>query len=64
MRQNLARKHGDTGRDIDEELKFARKLMDDRHLSPFEHVAMALGESVPVSNFVGWVQFRSMIAKH
>lgn len=56
------RKQGDTGRDIDEELKFAWKLMSDRHLSPFEHVAMALGESVPASNFVGWVQFRSMIA--
>jgi thymidylate synthase ThyX len=35
---------------------------DPGHFSPFEHVAMALGEPVRIGNFVGWHQYRKNFA--
>lgn len=46
------------GFDIQKDLDLAEKLMTSGHLSPFEHVAVALPERVMCGNFVGWLQHR------
>ena len=49
--------------DIAADLKRAAMLMNavPAHLSPFEHVAMALDKSTPSANFIGWLQYRKQL---
>jgi hypothetical protein len=37
------------------------RLMDDKHLSPFEHVATPAGDEAFHANFRGWVQMRKEV---
>ena len=49
--------------DIDADLKRASMLINavPAHLSPFEHIAMALDKSTPSANFIGWLQYRKQL---
>lgn len=49
--------------DIGADLKRASMLMNavPAHLSPFEHVAMALDKPTPSANFIGWIQYRKQL---
>lgn len=51
----------DGKRDPAKDLDLARRLLIDRHLSPFEHVAEAATQLRPYANFVGWEQLRTKI---
>lgn len=53
----------DGKRDPAEDVALGRKLLEHRppHLSPFEHVAMALDSEEPCGNFHGWRQMRKDI---
>ena len=44
--------------DFQKDFDLHDKLLESGHLSPFEHCAKALPESIPVGNFVGWKQYR------
>ncbi len=46
--------------DITSDLDLADKLSSSGHMSPFEHVAVALPQHVMCGNFVGWLQYRKM----
>ena len=48
-------------RDIDKDLKLCDMLEADRHMSPFEHAAMALYTDERVANFSGFRSYRSML---
>lgn len=48
----------------EEDIALYDKLLDSRHMSPFEHQAMFAGDAVRSNNFVGWYQYRSMIGKN
>jgi hypothetical protein len=59
-------------RDPQADIELSKKLMDNGHMSPFEHVARPVTEHDVVSwgvnagkpyfgNFCGWVQFRKEI---
>ena len=51
--------------DIDKDLALARRLLESRHLSPFEHQGIADPEHLRQcehANFTGWAQFRQMVA--
>lgn len=45
----------------DESVEFALKLAQDRHWSPFEHVARAQPAARTFRNFVGWMQLREAL---
>ena len=47
-------------RDITEDVKLCDRLLESRHLSPFEHVAQP-AESQFYGNFFGWKQYRKEI---
>jgi len=51
----------DGKRDIEKDLKLADMLEKDRHMSPFEHSAMALPDGERVANFSGFRSYRSML---
>lgn len=46
---------------VTEDVKLYGRLLSDRHLSPFEHVAMALSTNARCGNFVGFLQLRKQI---
>ena len=54
----------DGKRDLREDIKLHNRLIsgikngDPLHMSPFEHVAKALGEPTRIGNFEGWKQYR------
>lgn len=52
--------HDGTAPDIDKDLALAKRLLDSRHMSPFEHQAHAT-PGHPSRNFNGWTQHRAMI---
>jgi len=49
--------------DIEADLKRAAMLLSavPQHRSPFEHVAVALPDSTPSANFIGWQQYRKQL---
>jgi thymidylate synthase ThyX len=51
-------KHGTDKIDLKADMELAQRLLSSRHLSPFEHMAEALGERRFVGNFWGWTQYR------
>lgn len=57
--------HDGTNPDIGKDLTLAKRLLESKHMSPFEHQAQAWDEkyhlAVEISNFVGWTQHRKMI---
>lgn len=48
--------------DPNKDLELAKKLLKDKHLSPFEHVAFAQQESGYYANFKDWKQLRHSLA--
>lgn len=57
--------HDGTAPDIDKDLALARRLLDSKHMSPFEHQAIADPENWnrhQHANFRGWRQHRHMVA--
>lgn len=52
--------HDGTAPDIDKDLALAKRLLDSRHMSPFEHQSHAT-PGHPGRNFNGWTQHRAMI---
>lgn len=52
--------HDGSTPDIDKDLALAKRLMDSRHMSPFEHQAHARPDK-DSNNFRGWVQHRAMV---
>lgn len=52
--------HDGTAPDIDKDLALAKRLLDSRHMSPFEHQAHAT-PGHRSRNFIGWMQHRAMI---
>lgn len=48
----------DGKRDIEADLKLFQRLQENKHWSPFEHVAVALSCSERSGNFFGWKQYR------
>ncbi len=51
----------DGKRDVEKDIELCERLRTDRHLSPFEHVAMAAADTGFHANFRGWVQMRAEI---
>jgi thymidylate synthase ThyX len=51
----------DGKRDPAADLDLCERLIDNHHMSPLEHPAMALATSERVANFRGWVQLRRLI---
>ena len=51
----------DGKRNVGADLDLFTRLKQDRHLSPFEHVAMPSGDTAFHANFRGWVQMRKEI---
>lgn len=45
-------------REIEKDLELYERLKHDRHLSPFEHVAMPASDGAFHANFRGWIQMR------
>ena len=57
--------HDGTAPDIEKDLALARRLLDSKHMSPFEHQAIADPENWnrhQHANFRGWRQHRHMVA--
>lgn len=48
-------------RDVQKDLALCERLRADRHLSPFEHVAVASADTEFHANFRGWMQMRREI---
>lgn len=49
-------------RDVEEDINLARRLLEDFHMSPFEHQARPVGDNeIPRGNFVGWMQQRHIL---
>jgi thymidylate synthase ThyX len=46
-------------RDVEKDVQLFARLKDDRHLSPFEHVATPSGDASFHANFRGWKQMRA-----
>lgn len=55
--------HDGTQPDIEKDLALARRLLESKHMSPFEHQARVTGEDGTAlwGNLNGWDQFRKMI---
>jgi len=52
--------HDGSAPDIDKDLALAKRLLDSRHMSPFEHQAHAR-PGKDSNNFRGWAQHRAMV---
>jgi thymidylate synthase ThyX len=52
---------GDGERNIEKDVMLGLRLWQDRHMSPFEHVAMSMASREHVANFRGWIQLRSFL---
>ena len=52
--------HDGTAPDIEKDLALAKRLLDSRHMSPFEHQAYAAPERYN-RNFTGWLQHRAIV---
>lgn len=52
--------HDGTNPDIKKDLALAKRLLESRHMSPFEHQAVA-SSGIRSGNFNGWKQFRQMV---
>ena len=48
----------DGKRDIEKDIELCQRLLSDRHMSPFEHVAMPSNDGAFHANFRGWLQMR------
>ena len=48
----------DGKRDIEKDIELCQRLLSDRHMSPFEHVATPATDAGFHANFRGWVQMR------
>ncbi|MGB6986436.1 MAG: FAD-dependent thymidylate synthase [Candidatus Aquilonibacter sp.] len=48
----------DGKRDIEKDVELCERLLSDRHMSPFEHVATPASDAGFHANFRGWVQMR------
>ncbi len=48
----------DGKRDIEKDIELCERLMSDRHMSPFEHVATPADDRAFHANFRGWLQMR------
>lgn len=48
---------------IERDIALHDRLLEDNHLSPFEHTAKAGEESVFTSNFKGWVSYRATLGR-
>ena len=48
----------DGKRDIEKDIELCQRLLSDRHMSPFEHVATPAPDTAFHANFRGWVQMR------
>lgn len=55
--------HDGTSPNIEKDLVLAQRLLDSRHMSPFEHQARVTGDEGTAlwGNFTGWDQFRKMV---
>lgn len=51
----------DGKRDPQADIDLADRLLTSGHMSPFEHAALGLDNSMRVGNFVGWKQYRKFI---
>jgi hypothetical protein len=51
----------DGRRDYAADLRLAKSLKSNGHMSPFEHVATPLGIDIYKGNFRGWLQYRKML---
>jgi hypothetical protein len=51
----------DGKRDIEKDIELCERLWQDRHLSPFEHVATPSGDRRFHANFRGWIQMRKEV---
>ena len=53
-------KHDGTEPSVVDDITLAQRLIDSKHMSPFEHQATASGvPSIFIRNFHGWMQFRA-----
>jgi thymidylate synthase ThyX len=48
-------------RDLEKDIELCERLLTDRHLSPFEHVATPSADADFHANFRGWIQMRKEI---
>lgn len=53
----------DGKRDIAKDIELCERLLSDRHLSPFEHVATPSDDAEFHANFRGWIQMRASIER-
>lgn len=55
--------HDGSNPDIEKDLALAKRLVDSKHMSPFEHQARATGDEGTAlwGNFTGWDQHRKMV---
>ena len=54
--------HDQSQPDINRDIALANKLLEAKHLSPFENQAFALPDpNQPSNNFVGWLQYRATL---
>ncbi|PTX49077.1 thymidylate synthase Thy1 [Gemmobacter caeni] len=54
--------HDGTDPDIEKDLALAKRLLEARHMSPFEHQGMAIKDrNIRSANFVGWAQHRVLL---
>ncbi len=53
----------DGTRDIEKDIELCGRLLTDRHLSPFEHVATPAGDARFHANVRGWIQMRAAIER-
>lgn len=50
-------------RDFVRDIALGTSLKADKHMSPFEHIAIASGDDARFANFTGWRQFRHYIER-
>lgn len=50
-------------RDFAKDISLGTSLKADKHMSPFEHIAVASGDDTRFANFTGWRQFRHYIER-
>jgi hypothetical protein len=54
----------DGRKDEKDDERLGKQLIEDGHLSPFEHIAYALERPVWSGNFRGWVQYRKQLEEY
>jgi len=47
--------------DAQKDLDLGKKLLQDRHLSPLEHIARCMNDETKYANFKGWASYRELI---